>query len=70
VIVNPLTPLSLAPDHFAALPDDLRWLTDRKPLDAFLSDMASVSTISAKETATETVRKSMRLFARTLKAKI
>jgi hypothetical protein len=52
------------------LPDDLVWLTDRKPLDAFLSDMASVSTISAKETATETVQKSMRLFARTLKAKI
>jgi hypothetical protein len=52
------------------LPDDLGWLTHRKPLDAFLSDMASVSTISAKETATETVRKSMRLFARTFKAKI
>jgi AcrR family transcriptional regulator len=38
-------------------------------MDAFLSDMASVSPISAKETATETVRTSMRLFARTLKTR-
>jgi AcrR family transcriptional regulator len=38
-------------------------------MDAFLSDMASVSPISVKETATETVRTSMRLFARTLKTR-
>ena len=38
-------------------------------MDAFLSDMAFVSPISAKETATETVRTSMRLFARTLKTR-
>jgi AcrR family transcriptional regulator len=38
-------------------------------MDAFLSDMASVSPISMKETATETVRTSMRLFARTLKTR-
>jgi len=38
-------------------------------MDAFLSDMASVSPIPAKETATETVRTSMRLFARTLRTR-
>jgi AcrR family transcriptional regulator len=38
-------------------------------MDAFLSDMASVSPIAAKETAAETVRTSMRLFARTLKTR-
>ena len=38
-------------------------------MDAFLSDMASVSPISAKDTATETVRTSMRLFARALKTR-
>jgi AcrR family transcriptional regulator len=38
-------------------------------MDAFLSDMASVSPISAKETAAETVRTSMRLFARALKTR-
>jgi len=38
-------------------------------MDAFLSDMASVSPISAKETAAETVRISMRLFARALKTR-
>jgi AcrR family transcriptional regulator len=38
-------------------------------MDAFLSDMASVSPILAKETTIETVRTSMRLFARTLKTR-
>jgi hypothetical protein len=39
-------------------------------MEAFLSDMASVSPISAKETAAETVRTSMRLFARALKTRL
>jgi AcrR family transcriptional regulator len=38
-------------------------------MEAFLSDMASVSPIVAKDSATETVRTSMRLFARTLKTR-
>jgi AcrR family transcriptional regulator len=38
-------------------------------MDAFLSDMASVSPIPAKGTATDTVRTSMRLFARTLRTR-
>ena len=38
-------------------------------MDAFLFDMAAVAPISAKETAAETVRTSMRLFTRTLKTR-
>jgi AcrR family transcriptional regulator len=38
-------------------------------MDAFLLDMASVAPISPKKSATETVRTSMRLFARTLKTR-